>query len=173
VKVKLQAGAELDVLSPSEAREIVVELLERERREPTYEQARPGESAVTDANGNALINVYVVPVGRKFIVTRLIVNADGFTPGVPFKNAAGWIDVLRSNERVDFVNLANGIPAQSIDSKDTGNVFWNGEIVQVQITGGPANTSVRVDLRGLLETPPGDGRAVRRRAASHPLGALT
>jgi hypothetical protein len=165
VKVKLQAGAELDVISPQEAREIVVELLEQERARGHETFVRADESAVTDAAGNAVITVYTCPVGKVFRITRLVVDADGFTPGAPFKAATGFIAVLRSGEVVDFVNLSNGIPALSTDNADTGARWRNGEQVQVQISGGPANTTVRAKVQGFEKQPARHGQAGRTRMA--------
>ena len=164
-KVTLRAGAELDILNADEARAIIVDLLERKRHEPTEEPIRASESGLTDGTGFVKIVVYACPMGREFVLTRLIVDADGYSPGLPFKNGVGWIDVNRSEERVDFVNLQNGLPSLSIDSKESGNRWRNGETVEVAMTGGPATTTVRVKIHGLLRTFVGDGEPGRRRSS--------
>lgn len=162
MKFKLQAGEVLDVLTPDEAREILLELLEQSREAGLETEVRADESAVTDAAGAVTFTVYQVPVGRAFRITRLVIDADGFTPGAPFKNGVGFIDVLRGDERVDFVNLATGIPALSVDSKDSGARWRNGEQVRVSLVGGPASTSVRAKLQGFERTP-GHDRPARTR----------
>jgi hypothetical protein len=167
VKVQLKAGAELDVVSPEEAREIVKAAIEQAREAGGVEEPiRAEEGGVTDAAGGVTLPVYVVPIGREFVLTRILVDADGFTPGAPFVAAAGFVDVLRSGERVDFKSLAaaaGGLPTLSTDSKATGTRWRNGEAVEVRIVGGPANTTVRARVQGWLRTPAGDGQAGRTR----------
>lgn len=152
MKFKLQAGQEVDVLDAAEAREIVAELLERVRADREI-PVRMGEGGQTDGAGAVTIPVYVVPLGREFALNRLLVDADGYTPAAPYTNAAGYIDVRRGGVRVDFVGLSNGIPALSIDGKETANRFRNGETVEVVIVGGPANTSIQVEIHGMLRAP--------------------
>lgn len=152
-KHKIAAGEEIDVLNADEARQIVDDVVARVVRQADEIEWRGEESAVTDANGNALIPVFVVPPGRIFRITRLVAAADGFTAAAPFRNPAGALQVLRGNTIVDFVNLENGLPALSTDSRDTGTRWRNGELVQVQLIGGPANTSVNVTAQGFLRHP--------------------
>jgi hypothetical protein len=162
MKATLTAGAVLDFITKDELRELALEFLERQAEEPSVQSIRGEESGVTDGTGACTIVVYTVPLGREFISNRVIVDADGYTPGAPFKNVAGYIDVLRSEERVDFINLATGIPAMSIDEDDTANRFRNGETVSIVIVGGPANTSVRAKVAGSLRVyKPDDAGRVR------------
>ena len=165
MKFKLHAGAEIDVLSPDEAREIVVEALGRAREE-LNEIARPAESGVTDATGAVTIEVYTVPMGYEFALNRLVIDADGFTPGAPFKSGVGFIDVRRAGKRVDFVNLQNGIPALAVDGPDTAIRFRNGEQLEVVLVGGPANTTVQVGAQGRLRLLARDRSPSRSRAVT-------
>jgi hypothetical protein len=162
VKFTLKAGAELDVLTPDEAREIVLDMLERAREQQETPE-RAGASGRTDGAGALALRVYAVPLGREFSLHRLVVDAEGFTPGAPFTNAAGYIDIRRSGVRVDFVNLSVGIPALALDGNDTAIRFRNGEEVEIVIAGGPASTNVRAEIQGMLREPLPDGQRGRTR----------
>lgn len=153
MRFKLEAGAELDLLTRDELLEALREdRLARSGREVT--PVRVEENGVTDGTGALTLEVFTVPLGREFALTRLVVDADGFTPGAPYKSGTGWIDVRRSGARVDFVNLQNGLPALSVDSDKTANRWRNGEQLEVVLAGGPANTNIRVTGQGWLYGSP-------------------
>lgn len=162
---KIAAGEEIDVLNATEAEDIIARAIAQMQGQGGEGEIRAGEGGVTDANGNIVVPVYVVPVGCSFRITRLVVDADGFTAAAPFRNPAGAVVVRRSGETVDFVNLQNGLPALSTDSKDTGTRWRNGEIVELQLINGPANNTIRVAVQGFLRKPT-VGRPGRVRGAA-------
>jgi hypothetical protein len=151
VKQQLLPGGSIDALTPAEFDKRVQALLEHLSSDEDV--VRGSEVAKLDASGNGVVQVYVVPSGMKFNLHRVAVNADGFTPGVPFTNAAGYIDILRGSVRQDFLPLAaaaGGIPAVWAQGGDAAIRYRNGEAVEVAIVGGPASTGVRVEIQGDL-----------------------
>jgi hypothetical protein len=169
-KHRIAAGEELDVLNKDELREVIGDFVSAVEDGET--ELRTGESSKTDANGNVTIAVYAVPPGFSFRVTRLVVDADGFTLAAPFRNPAGAVVVQRSGEMVDGINLQNGLPAISTDSKDTGTRWRNGEIVEVVLVNGPATNGVRVAIQGFLRRHDDRPRGRLRGAAGEEHGQM-
>lgn len=155
MKHKLVPGAELDVLSPREARE----LLEDYFREEATTIVRAAAQGKTDANGHLLLNLYAPPQGFELLLTRLLVNADGFTPGNPFSAGAGYIDVLRGDRRVDFKSIApgtTGIPALLTTSSTAAVLARNGEQIAIELFIGPFSTGIEAELQGILRRLPAE-----------------
>lgn len=154
VKQKLVAGAEIDFLTQAEARQIM-----REARKDALEgqstRVRATESGSTDASGNGTVTVYRVPAGRKFRLTRILVEADGQTFGVEFHSATGFVVIKRSGGQIvwgtQLAAASNiGIPFVFNWSASAGMEFLNNETVDVVITGGPVSVGVQVDIEGDL-----------------------
>ena len=118
-------------------------------------------SGQTDGAGLLDLVIYRVPPGFQFIVTRLNVEAFGFSPAVPYTNAAGWIALMRSDKfaigtMVDFLPnppVANGaiLPASITDGVTEAGVFRGGESIGFHINAGPATTDIFVRLQGIEE----------------------
>jgi hypothetical protein len=147
VKAQLVPGAEIDFATPADVAAIAEAIA---GLGGTPDVVRMQASGMTTAAGFLELVVYAVPPGQSFILTRTIVEASGFTPGVPFTGAGAYLDILRNDVREDFVSLAEapGLPAISTDSETQGAVFQNGDQVIVRITGGPATTSITARIRG-------------------------
>lgn len=142
-------GAEIDLLTRTEAESMVAGFVREHPR-----RMRIPLNGKTDGAGAMVLEVYTVPMGRVFIVTRVIVGADGFTPGAPFQAPAGYLEIRRQGgQRTDFLSLAapGGLPAISTDSDSAGGIYINGETVEIALVAGPANTNVTVYVQGILE----------------------
>jgi len=152
VKTILRPGQEIETVTPSELEERLAELGHQIRSDERT--MRPDGDGVTNAAGNGNTPIYQVPLGMQFNLHRLLVEADGFTPGAPYNAAAGWIDVLRGDERVDFLPLAVGsgaIPALVTYGTADAIRFRNGEVVAIALFGGPASTGFIGRAQGTLQ----------------------
>lgn len=148
----VHAGKSLDFVTPDELEQRLGSLARRLRSD--QRTMRPGAQGKTDSAGLLVLPVYECPVGLEFALHRLVIEADGFTPGVPFNAAAGYIDILRSDERCDFLSLAAGsgaIPAVFSAGTQDAIRFRNGEVVSVRIVGGPASNGIVVRGQGTLQ----------------------
>lgn len=102
--------------------------------------------------------LYNVPQGFEFTITRVNVEAVGFSPAVPYTNAAGWIAVCRGDRFavgsiLDFLPnppVASGaiLPALFTDGANQAGIIRGGEKVSLHIETGPATTDVYVRLQG-------------------------
>jgi hypothetical protein len=169
-KHTITAGGEIDVIDEAQMRTIIEEAASRFTTGELEADIRAQESGQLDGTGAGLISIYTVPVGHIFRITRLVVAADGVSFSAPYTNAAGGIQVNRSGEYVDGLSGLGGgilIPAISVDNKDTGTRWRNGETVDVQMIGGPANRTWRVSIQGFLKRlPPIDDKKGRFRGES-------
>jgi hypothetical protein len=151
-KTALLPGAELEALTPAEFKAYIDELVIRLFGD---EGVMRDEGFVNlDASGNGVIKAYTVPQGMNFNLHRVVIDVEGFTPGAPFTNAAGWIDVNRGGDRQDFLPLAatvGGIPAVWAQSGDAAIRYRNGESVEISINGGPASRDARAKIQGTLK----------------------
>jgi hypothetical protein len=151
VKQQLLPGGSIDALTPEEFDRRLAALLEKFSSDEDV--VRGSEVVKLDAAGHGIVQAYVVPQGMKFNLHRVAVNADGYTPGAPFTNAAGYIDILRGGVRQDFFPLsaaAGGMPAVWAQGGDAAIRYRNGEAVEIEIVGGPPSTGVRVEIQGDL-----------------------
>lgn len=120
------------------------------------------ETGQTDGSGNIDLPLYVCPAGFEFVITRLSVEAIGFTPAVPFASATGWIAIIRGQafgvgSIVDFLPnppLANApiLPAQFVDGPNNAAVFRSGERVSLHIANGPVNTDIYARFQGFTQS---------------------
>jgi hypothetical protein len=158
VKVALKPGAELDVLTRAELRDELEAIVGRLRGAPATVRAEA--DGQTTAAGAITEEVYKVPLGMSFKLTRLAVLADGFTPAVPFQGAGAFLELLRNDVPVAWCSLVAGaaiapgaLPMQLIDADSPDSAAWyaNGDCVAVRITAGPASTRILVRAQGTLE----------------------
>jgi hypothetical protein len=155
VKFTLKPGAELDILTAAELREVMRE------RWTDFEQDAPVTfraplSDKTNASGGATVEVLRVPAGRRFKLTRLLVWLDGFTPADPYQDDAAYMVIRREGgQRTDFLPLTSasgyGLPAVFTDGDAQAAEFVNGEVIQVEFVGLPANTTLTVYAQGQLQ----------------------
>jgi hypothetical protein len=164
VKFRLQAGAELDLLTEAELRGALDDARQAFAADLAADRGRTiraGDMQPTSAAGYLLLqSVYRVPAGLELALHRLLVTADGYTPAAPYTNANGYLQVLRSGEVVDFTNLTGtgSIPILSTDPDSQASRFRNGETIDVELVGGPASTRVKVLVQGWLSRPAIDRR---------------
>jgi hypothetical protein len=84
-------------------------------REEIREEILKGNSGVTDSNGNLILPVFRIPVGKIFRLNDVVVWADGYDPANPL--ATGWFGLFRdancTNPPFDFEpkNTLSVIPA--------------------------------------------------------------
>jgi hypothetical protein len=158
VKFKIAAGSEAEVVSPDELRDLLHEFAEHLRK-GDQEHVRAEENGQSDGTGAVTIVPYVVPIGMKFKLARVVVEASGSSFAAKFTNAAGAIEVRRNDKLVDGVNLnpsaaagdqSVGVPWVQQYSGDTRPEFQNGESVTVGTIGGPINTNVTALVEGEL-----------------------
>lgn len=111
-------GRELDLLTVYDARDVVHQALGEVLRRPQSELVRPEESAIVDANGNALIPIYQVPAGMEFRPHVLNVEADGVTPATPFQAAGSYWQLRVSGRVIDEGSLVSPVDAASAGTTD-------------------------------------------------------
>lgn len=142
---------ELDVLTHEELRSTIEELISGYLRPPT--QARPEGGAVLSGTAG-VAEIYIVPVGMQFRLTRVFVTVNGATFGVPIASTGG-IDVYRGNG--NFNDSLDGTPFTSLPqvatwNRSNGPLFRDGEAVRIGIAGAPANGQLFCRAAGYLES---------------------
>ena len=149
MKATLIPGAELEFATPDDVTAAIAAAISGMAGTPDVVRAEA--AGVTSAAGFLELPVYVVPLGQSFTLTRIVVEASGFTPGVPFTGAGAFLDILRNDIREDFVTLASGpgLPAIATDGESQGAVYQNGDVVAIRITLGPISTGIVARIRGL------------------------
>lgn len=146
----LKPGEELDFLVREELQEVAEELLSGYLRPP--DPIRPQNGEVTDASGDAVIELYRVVTGYQALITRLVVEVSGYNPtSTP---PAGYAYLLRSNELIDFVDFADGVPAVGTWNESNAPRFYSTERVILQVYGAPADTAIVCRAQGFLLPQP-------------------
>ena len=146
-------GKTIEAVTPAELDKALGEFAGRVAASRDKRTQRPSGALRLDATGAGIITIYAVPLGMEFALHRLLIDADGFTPGAPYNAAAGYVDILRGDERVDFLSLAAGsgaIPAVFSAGDSDAVRFRNGEQVNLRVVGGPVSTTVQVRAQGTL-----------------------
>lgn len=145
-KQKIVPGATLDIPTSDELAAVV----RAEFRHEVRERVRAQAGAKTDANGAVTVSPYTVDTGMEFRLTRVLVEADGYSYAAMFTNAAGAVTIQRGGQVLDGYNLATGIPNAWTGGSADAPRYRNGEKVDVVVVGGPANTNVNVRIEGDL-----------------------
>jgi hypothetical protein len=158
MKVKLEPGAELEMLTQGEVENAMTAALSGFSRPPqtdrdiaTFTLDASGDSVIVGSATNVPVLVYRVKAGYDFSLHRLIVSADGYTAAVPWTNSNGGVSIFRNGLFVDGINLAAGMPIVFSYGGDAPVLSGNDEL-QVLVTGGPTSTAVTVTVQGTLET---------------------
>jgi hypothetical protein len=155
VKQKFQPGGELDLLTESELRKTLGEVLRGLTISPA--QVRTVANGKTDGAGALTLPVFDVPMGMGFFLTRLLVRIDGATVAVPFTGAGAMLEVLRNDILVDFKSLVAaaavpaGLPALMTYGEDSAEWFANGDVVAVRLTAVTINANVVASIKGKLQ----------------------
>ena len=154
MKQKLTPGGELDLLTESDLRKVVNEVMGGLTIEPA--QVRALETGATDAAGALTLPVYDVPLGMGFKMTRLLVRIAGATVAVPFTGAGAMLEVLRNDLLVDFKSLVAaavtpaGLPALITYGTDSAPYLTNGDVLVVRLTAVTATATVAAYTEGQL-----------------------
>lgn len=144
MRTSIQAGAELDVLTQDELRTVLEETLSGYLRPPYRDRVIAGGS--TDDDGSMLVVAYTVRRGFQFLLNRLeILPAGDYSWAAPYEPMdQGAVQILRNGEIVTGYPFGGGsggsLPAELVDTSSHAIDFVDGEVVQVQIIGGPAST---------------------------------
>lgn len=142
---------ELDLLTKDELHTEIEQLLSGYLRPPA--QSRPEGGVVLSGAGAGIAEIFVVPVGMMFRLTRLFVTANGATFGAALA-LSGGIDVYRgvgnSNDDIDGTPFAQ-LPQVATWNRSNGPLFRDSEAIRVGIVGGPANGQLFARGAGFLE----------------------
>jgi hypothetical protein len=150
VKQKVIPGGEIDAVSGDEFQALVAALTRRD----VVERVRAQENGKTDATGFLVLDVYFPPLGMEFRLSRVVVEADGFSYAVMFTNAAGSVTIQRNagpdghGQIEDGYNLSQGLPNTWTAGSGSAPRYISGEKVTLVIIGGPANVNVNVRIQG-------------------------
>ena len=152
MKTKIVPGSEIDLLTESELKRTLDEVVRGLTIEPA--NVRAVTQGQTDATGALTLPVYEVPLGMGFDLTRLLVRIAGASVAVPFTGAGAMLEVLRNDLLVDFKSLVAaavtpaGLPALLTYGSDSAAWFGNGDVVQVRLTAVTANATVTALAEG-------------------------
>lgn len=143
-KVKLQAGAEVDILSAKEQAEITARKSAADARRSPLVLRDSGE-VVTDASGDFDGELYRVPQGSRVLVHRLSLWDPTVTPAAP--NSTGWLAVYRNGAEGAPIEFApepgstNVLPVLFTATSD-GPVLRGGELLWLHVVG--TTPSIRI-----------------------------
>jgi hypothetical protein len=158
-KVKLSAGAEVDLLSPKEHEAHLAKLEQflSERDGTTLVHA--GSTFSTDASGNtaALAEgggaVYRVPDGFHAYLLRLSIDFEGSNPSSP---TTCGVKVCADYVTPSALRAANNtVPSVFSASRSHAPMFRQGQRVIVALQGGPATTMIYCTVQVLLVSTTG------------------
>ena len=151
-KQQIVPGGTIDALTADELKQLIEALTRRD----VVERVRAQSNGKTDGTGFVVVEVYTVDVGMEFRLSRVVVEADGFSFAGLFTNAAGSVTIQRGADAAgkgqieDGFNLAAGLPNVWTGSSGASPRYLNGEKVAIVLVGGPANTNVNVRIQGDL-----------------------
>jgi hypothetical protein len=137
------------------SREVSAELLRSATESFHKRSVIEATSGETDANGNLDLRLFQVPQGHQFTVTRVTIEAAGFTPAAPYGNAAAWIALIRgaifaSGSILDFGPAASGgtiLPSIFSSSDSHAPAINGGEILTLHLVGAVALANVGIWAR--------------------------
>ncbi len=110
MKMEAEAGVLFEVCTKEDIAKALKESL-RDNAEVITE----GNNFATDASGNVVAPngfVYTVPVGKKLLMQRLIVWADGSTPRTPMN--VGWWALLKEGPQFNVGEIVEFSPSQGL-----------------------------------------------------------
>lgn len=157
MRVTIKPGEQFETLTPDELKRELDSLRLALARKPA--NVRAEEDGQTTATGAVTTEVYKVPMGMEFRLTRLVVLADGFTPAVPFQGAGAFLELLRNDVAITWQSLVAGaavypgaLPAVLVDadSESSAAYYANGDCVAIRLTAGPVSTRIIVRAEGVL-----------------------
>lgn len=143
---------ELDLLTKEELHTEIEELISGYLRPPS--QARPEGGVVLSAGGAGIAEIYTVPAGMMFRLTRLFVTVNGATFSAPLTSTGG-IDVYRgsgnANDEIDGSPFSS-LPQVATWNRSNGPLFRAGESIRVGIAAsGAASGQLFCRGAGFLE----------------------
>jgi|SRR5882672_8856878 len=113
----------------------------------------------TDVNGNASFAIGdVLPVGKRLRIYRILIWADGYTPGAAYVNAATWVGIFDApgqgiESLIDVSPETDGaqvFPSIATYNKHNAPMTVGGKQLFVGVFSGPPSTNVSVFMRGEL-----------------------
>lgn len=167
MRTKIVPGAELEVLTPGEA----AELVRSAYRETVEERVRAAQTIKLDANGAGEDDVYSPPLGFEFEARRISVDldsaADPATGNVTLNAAGKTVEYLRgvAGTRIEWGQPQYGaavqVPGIQTWGSEQGPYIRNGETFAVRARGLTANATLNVTVEGILKRPAGSDRVQR------------
>lgn len=118
----------------------------------------------TDGNGACTLAIYKNTTQRHLVIGRVILFADGYTPAVPYSNAAAY-GYLFTGQNLSvgaiFDMLPSSAGAQMLPnvaeySGLNGIRLKNNEVLSFALVGGPVNTNITGTIFGFLEPTTAD-----------------
>lgn len=156
-KTKLTSGAEIETLTKEELRAELRSALEyfvAGYLRPPAEVRPEGGAQLAGGATTGIADLYVVPTGMQFRLTRILVTVNNATFAVPL-SASGGISIYRgsgnTNDEVDGIPFTS-LPQVGTWSKSVAALFRDGEIVRFGVTGAPANAQIYARAKGYLES---------------------
>jgi len=145
-------------MTPEDAGKRIANLLSlanRPTKKRIYEASVQGQ---TDGSGNCLFKIWDVPAGYDAHLTRVIVEADGFTPGTTY--SAGFWQLLEGEQGTTqpvavgmLRTFATVIPSLQTDNDSNAWAYRSGSSVLFRLSGTApiASKLVVVSFRANLE----------------------
>lgn len=151
VELEAEAGLKFEICDKDDVANAIRESL-RDHAETIWE----GASGKTGNNGNLSLEVYKVPAGKRLILERVILWADGFTPASP--SSVGWIGIFHGpgqniGQLADFQPQTSGaqvFPGLAEYNHNNAPRFKGGESMYAEFFAVVASTNVSVLFQGKL-----------------------
>lgn len=137
-------------------------LFEQARAERRRQVVISSTAANLDGSGNATFPVYQTAAGFNFFVSRIVVEAAGYTPASPYSNASFYLGLYSSQnpnsvaqgQLLDFtptLAAAQGIPNVADYLADESGPMVQGQHYLVcNVVSGPASKILTVRYQGYL-----------------------
>lgn len=171
MRAKIVPGAELEVLTPGEA----AELLAAQYREDVEERVRAAATVTLDGAGNGEDEVYTPPLGMEFEARRISCDLSTATDpgtGQVALGAGKTVEYLRGvgGTRIEWGQPTFGaavqVPGSQSWGDEQGPYIRNGETFAVRAKGLTAGATLDVTVEGILRKP---ARAPDRRPGIAPV----
>lgn len=146
MKVRMEVGAEFDVLTQEELRGE----LQRARQIHKPIHLADGGQIVLDANGNGTLRMVRVPSGKRLRIYRLLITSPAYSPASGYQSANGWVGLYANpngalNDLRDYAPSSPGgimIPAAVTYGFDASPEFQGGQYPTLIFVSGPPSTQV-------------------------------